>query len=258
MPDDPNPPHPILSAYYRSESDRVTFVRSLFDGTARYYDRINAIFSLGTGRWYRRHMLGVAGLKAGHKLIDVATGTGLVAREAERITGKGNVIGLDMSPGMLAECRRRSSIDVIQADAQRLPVANASMDMLSMGYALRHVHDLGATFGAFLNVLKPGGNLIILEIGRARSRRVQAALRVYLGRVVPFLSGVTASAESRTLMTYYWDTIEECVAPESILAALQQAGFSNVRKQTHFGVFHAYLASRPINATALNHHHVDA
>ena len=240
----PCPPHPVLPTYYRTEGDRVAFVRSIFDRTAQYYDRINAIFSLGTGRWYRRRMLQVAGLKPGQMLLDVATGTGLVAQEAVRITGAGNVIGLDMSPGMLAECRRKLPISVVLADAQKLPLADGSVDMLSMGYALRHVQDLNATFGSFLRVLKPGGNLLILEIGRSGSRRAQSLMRFYLGKIVPFLSGVTASQDSRTLMTYYWDTIEECVAPERILASLRDAGFTNVRKQTHFGVFHAYMATR--------------
>ncbi|NVN10361.1 class I SAM-dependent methyltransferase [Nguyenibacter vanlangensis] len=244
----PSPPHPVLTGYYRTEGDRVAFVRSIFDRTARYYDRINAIFSLGTGGWYRRRILRRAGLVAGQSLLDVATGTGLVAREAARITGAGNVVGLDMSPGMLAACRQRLPIGLVLADAQHLPVPDAGVDMLSMGYALRHVDDLAATFAEYRRVIRPGGALLILEIGRAHSPMAQSLMRFYLGQIVPFLSGVAASRDSRTLMHYYWETIEECVSPDRILTRLREAGFTNVRKETNFGVFHAYMAQCPLDA----------
>lgn len=242
----PCPPHPVLPDYYRTKGEHRQFVRSIFDKTACYYDRINAVFSLGSGKWYRRWMLRMAGLRAGQTLLDVATGTGLVAQEAATITDAANIIGLDMSAGMLGQCRDKLPIQVVLADAQALPVAPASMDMLSMGYALRHVHDLRATFTGYLDVLKPGGHVLILEIGRADNRLVQLLLRFYLGRVVPLLSGVAASQDSRRLMAYYWDTIEECVPPARILDTMQSVGFSKVRKHTSFGVFHAYMAERPL------------
>ncbi|MFT8417531.1 MAG: class I SAM-dependent methyltransferase [Acetobacter sp.] len=240
----PCPPHPVLSAYYRTKGERVQFVRSIFDRTAAHYDRINTIFSLGSGRWYRRRMLRMAGLRSGQSLLDVATGTGLVAQEAATLTDAANIVGLDMSLGMLAQCQHKLPIQLVLADAQNLPVADASVDMLSMGYALRHVHDLTATFAGYLKAIKPGGHILILEIGRADNRLVQFLLRFYLGRVVPLLSGVTASHESRTLMAYYWDTIEECVPPARILETMKAVGFDKVRKQTSFGVFHAYMAER--------------
>ncbi|MFT9014605.1 MAG: class I SAM-dependent methyltransferase [Acetobacter sp.] len=239
------PPHPVLSSYYRDAASRQGFVRSLFDRTATHYDRINAIFSLGSGRWYRRWMLRRVGLKAGDRILDVATGTGLVAREASRIAGPNGVIGLDMSPGMLAECRKNLPIALVQADAQRLPFPDGHFDFLSMGYALRHVSDLHRTFIAYRRVLKPGGRVLILEIGRARKPFVQAVLRFYLGRIVPTLSGVAASRDSRQLMEYYWDTIAECVSPDDIVSTLRQAGFEDVRHYTSLGVFHAYAGSAP-------------
>lgn len=239
------PPHPVLSAYYQDPKSRQNFVQSIFDRTARHYDRINAIFSLGSGRWYRRWMLRRIGLKAGDKVLDVATGTGLVAREAARIAGKNNIIGLDMSAGMLAQCRQNLPIALVQADAQHLPFPDACLDFLSMGYALRHVSDLRKTFIAYRRVLKPGGHVLILEIGRANSPYVQAFLKFYLGRVVPLLSGIAATRDSRKLMEYYWDTIAECVPPNEIMQNLRDAGFENVRRYTSFGVFHAYAAQAP-------------
>ncbi|TCW21827.1 demethylmenaquinone methyltransferase [Gluconobacter oxydans] len=240
------PPHPVLSAWYDDSARRSGFVQSLFDRTAPYYDRINTIFSLGSGRWFRRRMLRQTGLQAGDRVLDIATGTGLVAREAAGIAGASNVVGLDMSAGMLAECRRNvPGVSLVQADAQRLPFSDGQFDLLSMGYALRHVADLRETFSVWRHALRPGGHVLILEIGRARSVMIQKILRLYLGRIVPFLSGVTATRDSRTLMEYYWDTIAQCVSPEEIRKALSDAGFENVQQQTYFGVFHAYTGRRP-------------
>jgi demethylmenaquinone methyltransferase/2-methoxy-6-polyprenyl-1,4-benzoquinol methylase len=95
-------PHPILPAYYDSEAQRRGFVRRLFDQTAGDYDRIERAVSFGTGAWYRRQALLRAGLTPGMRVLDVAVGTGLVAREALAVVGEsGQVIGLDPSAGML-------------------------------------------------------------------------------------------------------------------------------------------------------------
>ena len=241
----PCPPQPVLPEYYRTKGEHRQFVRSIFDRTACYYDRINSVFSLGSGKWYRRWMLRMAGLRAGQKLLDVATGTGLVAREAATITDMTNIIGLDMSAGMLKQCRDKLPIQVVLADAQALPVAPASMDMLSMGYALRHVQDLRATFAGYLETLKPGGHVLILAIGRADNRFIQLMLRFYLGRIVPLLSGVTASQESKTLMAYYWDTKEGGFPPARFLTTFLAVVNSKVRNPTALVWSYAELGYSP-------------
>jgi len=240
-------PHPTLSAYYPEDAQRAGFVRSLFDDTAPHYDRINRLFSLGTGAWYRRRALRQAGLAPGMRVLDVATGTGLVAREAARIAGPlGSVLGLDPSAGMLAEARRELAIPLLQGRAESLPLATGSVDFVSMGYALRHVADLATTFGEFLRVLRPGGRVLLLEIGRPDGAWAHAAARIYLGRVVPALCRLGAPrGRSGTLMRYYWDTIEACVPAETILRHLGQAGFAEVGCETSLGIFRAYSARRP-------------
>ncbi|KAA2213048.1 class I SAM-dependent methyltransferase [Teichococcus oryzae] len=242
-------PHPVLPAYYPEPARRAAFVRQLFDDTAAQYDRINRVFSLGTGAWYRRHALRRAGLRPGMTVLDVATGTGLVAREAARLTGpEGRVWGLDPSSGMLAEARRAlagTPAALLQGRAEAIPLPDASVDFISMGYALRHVADLAATFAEFHRVLRPGGQLLLLEIGRPDGAAAHALARLYLGHVVPALCRLSAPrARSGTLMRYYWDTIEACVPAETIQAHLRGAGFAEVGCETSAAIFRAYSARR--------------
>jgi demethylmenaquinone methyltransferase / 2-methoxy-6-polyprenyl-1,4-benzoquinol methylase len=239
-------PHTQLPKYYGDARQRPAFVRALFDRTARHYDRINNVLSLGTGGWYRRRALIQAGLRPGMRVLDVATGTGLVARQALTITGeRGAVVGLDLSQGMLSELRLKLGIGLVQARAEQLPLVDATFDFLSIGYALRHVADLAGTFREFHRVLKPGGRLLILEISRPTTRFKLATIRHYLGHVMPWLSRLaTGAAETQTLMRYYWDTIEHCVAPETIIAAIQEAGFAEAGSRVEFDVFRTYFGSK--------------
>jgi demethylmenaquinone methyltransferase/2-methoxy-6-polyprenyl-1,4-benzoquinol methylase len=156
------------------------------------------------------------------------------------------VIGLDLSESMLAEARRALGIPLVQGLAEQLPVAADSVDFLSMGYALRHVADLGATFAEFRRVLRPGGTVLLLEIARPGGPWRRALAGLYFGRLVPLLSRwTTAAPESETLMRYYWDTIENCVAPAVILQALAAAGFVEVRCNAQLDLFRAYLGRKP-------------
>ncbi len=246
-PGDALPPHPTLAQYYGLDADRPRFVRRLFDRAARDYDTIEGGMAMGTGRWYRREALRRAGLVAGMRVLDVAIGTGLVAREASRLAGDPRcVIGLDPSAGMLAEARRQLGVTGLLGVGEQLPIATASIDFVSMGYALRHLADLGVTFREFFRVLRPGGTVCVLELTRPPSRTGFAALRFYMRRIVPILTRLrTRNVEAELLMRYFWDTVESCVPPEKILAALDGAGFEDVQRTLAVGLFSEYTGRTP-------------
>jgi len=243
----PIKPHPGLREHYDSISERYGYTRSLFDATAGHYERIDRMFSLGSGGWYRRRALRRGGLRPGMRVLDVAVGTGLVARAALQVTeGRSDVVGLDVNQYMLAESQSTLRIPLIQANAEQLPVAEASVDFVSMGYALRHVSDLALTFQEFLRVLRPGGILLLLEIARPAGRTMHGVTAWYLGSFVPSLCRLLIPrSSSSALMRYFWTTIEHCVAPAVILDELTAVGFVEVGCDTDLGVFRAYRARKP-------------
>jgi len=242
----PQLPHAPLPDYYRDEADHARYVRRIFDETAVDYDRIERAMALGSGGWYRREALKRAGLASGDKVIDVGIGTGLLAREACALIGvQGRLIGVDPSPGMLAQVDL-PGVELRAGRAEEVPCATGEADFLSFGYAFRHVSDVDAALQEFLRVLRPGGRLLILEISQPESRLSRMLLKFYMRRIVPTLARLIArERNSSELWSYYWDTIETCIPPAQILQAMERAGFLMVKRHTELGIFSEYTAVRP-------------
>ena len=240
-------PHAPLLEYYGQDQQRCAWVVDLFDRTAVDYERIVGLMAMGSGSWYRRHALSSAGLQSGMQVIDVGTGTGLVAREAARLVGPGGcVLGVDPSAAMLANARAMAGVRLVLGRAESVPAPDASADFLCMGYALRHISDLSVAFREFGRVLRPGGRLCLLEITRPVGRWRRALLKTYMRMLVPWAARVLArERDSPLLMRYYWDTIEACIAPPLIVAALDAAGFVEVTRRVELGIFSQYCARRP-------------
>jgi demethylmenaquinone methyltransferase/2-methoxy-6-polyprenyl-1,4-benzoquinol methylase len=241
------PPHPPLLAYYPREDERREWLLRLFDRTAADYDRIERIMALGSGSWYRRRALQRSGLRAGMRVFDIGTGTGLVAREAAHIVGDpALIVGVDPSPGMVRNARVPAGVQLLAGSAECIPAADAAADFLSMGYALRHISDLSLAFREFHRVLRPGGRLCLLELTRPEHAGSRALLRLYMRGLIPLAARLVARhADTPELMRYYWDTIETCAAPALILAAIRAAGFVDVRRNIELGIFSEYCARKP-------------
>lgn len=233
-----------MPEYYADAEGKRRFTRRMFDSSAPDYDRVDRLFAFGSGPRYRREALLRGGLAPGLRVLDVAVGTGLVAREALRVVGDvGSVVGVDPSAGMMAHSSLRG-LALARGRAEALPFAGQSFDFLCLGYALRHLADLETVFREFRRVLKPGGRLLVLEITRPEGRMAAAVLKAYLHGVLPVLARLVASSkETATLYRYYWDTIEACVPPGRIMATMAAAGFAGVARHVSLGVFSEYRAS---------------
>ncbi len=236
-------PHTPLRDYYGDDAKREMYVQGLFDETAPDYDRIEAVLAFGSGPWYRRQALLRAGLKSGAHVLDVGIGTGLVAREAVSIIGaQGKLVGVDPSPGMMKEVNV-PGVELVRGYAERLPRPDQSADFLSMGYALRHISDVAAAFAEFHRVLKPGGRLCVLEITRPKTGFGTSVLRGYMRVAVPMIARVVGKqGHTSELWRYYWDTIEACIAPATVVSALEAAGFIHVKQHVELGIFSEFTA----------------
>ena len=237
-------PHPILTEHYATPEAKPAFVDRLFDKGAPHYDGIVDWGFLRSGAWYRRWVQQRHGLKRGDRVLDVACGTGLVAVEAVRILGTAeNITCLDPSAGMLAVARTKLAAQFIQGRAEAMPLPDDAFDFLTMGYALRHVSDLETTFREYRRVLKPGGRLLILEVTKPTGAVAGFLFRCYFGRIYPALARLfTRSRDAGDMMRYYWETMDACVPPAAVLAALRAAGLTDVKRNTALGLFSEYTA----------------
>ena len=240
-------PIPVMPGYFSNEAEKNRFISSIFDHTAGDYDRMERILGLGNGSRYRGQALERAGLTAGMSVIDIAVGTGLVAREAVRITGDPRlVVGVDPSVGMLNSAKVPPGVRLVEGRAEAIPFPDALFDFLSMGYALRHITDLSMAFGEFHRVVKPGARICILEITPPESRIGKALLKAYMHVLVPAAARLFAkSVDTEKLWRYYWETIEACTPPENVIATLEACGFDGVRRQVSHSIFSEYQAVRP-------------
>ena len=241
----PVAPHPPLEHYYGDAAAREGYVRELFDETAPWYDWAIRLLSFGSGDWYRREAVRRVGLEPGMKLLDLASGTGVVVRAATEVTGDPrSIVGADVSIGMLRSGPTRSP--KVQSPAETLPFRSGSFDRITIGFALRHFADLGVVFAECHRVLRPGGKLLILEITAPESRIARTFLGAYMGGLAPAIIRVrTRSARTAQLFRYYWETTRDCVRPEVILETMRGAGLVDAQRAISMGIFSEYSATKP-------------
>lgn len=237
------PPEPAQVA---DPAGRQAAMRALFNQAAKQYDPVNRLFSLGSGGWYRRSRLRRSGLAPGDRVVDIAVGTGLLAREAIALNRDPKaVIGVDVSEAMLAIAKAKLGIALIQGSAEALPLASGIADFVTMGYALRHVADLAAALREALRVLRPGGKIVLLEISAPGQRLHRVLAAAYIGGILPVISLLmTRDRSSRMLMRYHWRSIANFMPPAAVIQELEAAGFSLVRCDSEFDLFRHYTASK--------------
>ncbi len=170
----------------------------LFRGLPRRYDVLSSALSFGQDPRWRRALVGEVAPASGARVLDVATGTGMVAAELLARCGDCSVVGIDQSAEMLAGARARfagdARVELIEGQAERLPFDDDSFDALTVTYLLRYVDDPPATLRELARVVKPGGRVASLEFGVPPWPPARAAWRFYTAVGLPAL-GRLASRE---------------------------------------------------------------
>lgn len=245
-----NSPSPLIIT-----EPKGPFIRRLFDSISPRYDFFNRLSSLGLDRRWRRRTVEALKLLPGMRVLDVASGTGdLSVAAAKEIVPLGTVVALDLSGPMLRFAREKCGsfpparwhVKLVQAQAEELPFPAGSFDAATMGFALRNVSDLEATFQELHRVLRPGGRIALLEFGRPKPLWLNIGHRIWLSVVVPFLGILTMGKVWPFL--YLRRSIFQFPEPEEVLRRLEAAGFRQAEAAPlDGGIVVIYRAVRPVN-----------
>ncbi len=204
----------VASTEQRSPRKREAL--ELFSGLPRRYDELSAALSFWQDPRWRRALVSALAPRAGQRVLDVATGTGMVAAEL-LARADCSVVGIDQSPQMLAAARARfaadggssagvsARVELVEGQAESLPFADASFDALTFTYLLRYVDDPAATMRELARVVRPGGRVASLEFGVPPWAPARAAWRLYTAVGLPTL-GRLASRE--------WAQVGRFLGPE--------------------------------------------
>ena len=213
-----------------SKDDKAGLVRDVFDSVAGRYDLMNDLMSGGLHRLWKRFTIGQAALRPGNAVLDLAGGTGDLARAfARRVGDEGHVVLADINAAMLRQGRRRlidagvaGNFSIAQVDAEALPFADRSFDCISMAFGLRNVTDKDAALRSMYRTLKTGGKAMILEFSEP-NKAIKPAYDLYSFRVLPVLGRLVAKdADS---YQYLAESIRMHPDQEALKAMMEDAGF---------------------------------
>jgi demethylmenaquinone methyltransferase/2-methoxy-6-polyprenyl-1,4-benzoquinol methylase len=184
---------------------------------------------------WKHFTLSLANLRVGQRALDVAGGTGdLAAGLARQVGNRGHVVLTDINAAMLARGRDRlinegfvSNVTFAQVNAERLPFANGTFDCVTIGFGLRNVTDKAAALASMLRVLKPGGQLLILEFSHPVSPALKALYDAYSFRFLPMLGKIVAKDEAS--YRYLAESIRMHPDQEKLLGMMRDAGLEGCR-----------------------------
>lgn len=211
-----------------------------FDTIARTYDRLNRLMTLGLDRrWRKRALRGIQG-----NVLDVACGTGDMV--VELLKHGCTVTGIDLSDEMLAIARQKATSAIFQlGNAEALPFPDASFDAVTCAFGVRNFVHLEQGLSEMLRVLKPGGQLVVLELATPDSPLVKPFYNLYTRRIIPWLGSRIAG--NREAYTYLPASIERFPKGDAFLEKIRNSQFPilNCRqRKLTFGVCRLYTASR--------------
>jgi demethylmenaquinone methyltransferase/2-methoxy-6-polyprenyl-1,4-benzoquinol methylase len=212
--------------------DKARRVREVFESVAGKYDLMNDLMSMGVHRLWKQYTLSQTGLRPGQRALDVAGGTGdLAAGMSKQVGDDGLVLLTDINPAMLAKGRDRMvdlgivrNLRVSLANAECLPFKDQSFDCVTIAFGLRNVTDKPAALRSMLRVLRPGGQLLVLEFSKPTAPGLKPIYDTYSFSVLPWLGKMIAQDEAS--YRYLAESIRRFPDQETLRTMMQDAGFS--------------------------------
>ncbi len=209
--------------------EKVQRVGQVFTSVASRYDMMNDLMSFGIHRLWKRIAIELSGVRLGHQVLDLAGGTGDLTRQFSKIVGEqGKVILADINAEMLQMGREKLLnqgilVDYVQANAEMLPFADNSFDIVTMAFGLRNVTHKETALASILRVLKPGGRVIILEFSELQIEPLKPLYNLYSFKILPLLGKMIAKdADS---YRYLAESIRMHPNQKTLLNMMQAVGF---------------------------------
>jgi demethylmenaquinone methyltransferase/2-methoxy-6-polyprenyl-1,4-benzoquinol methylase len=214
-------------------NEKAQRVAGVFHSVASKYDLMNDLMSGGIHRLWKRFTIEVSAVRPGHKVLDIAGGTGDLAYKFSKLVGKdGQVILSDINSSMLNVGRDRlmdrgvnNNVQYAQLDAQYLPFDDNTFDCITIAFGLRNVTDKDLALRSMLRVLKPGGRLLVLEFSKPQNSTLEKAYDQYSFRILPLMGKlITNDADS---YRYLAESIRMHPDQETLKSMMNDAGFTN-------------------------------
>jgi len=211
--------------------EKATRVRAVFDSVADRYDLMNDLMSLGIHRIWKRFAVELAGIRAGQRILDLASGTGDLADRFAGLVGPGgHVVMTDINNAMLQNGRDRmlnkghaGNLDYVLVNAETIPFADNSFDCVTIAFGLRNVTDKQRALGEMYRVLKPGGRALVLEFSHPTDKTFSKFYDLYSFKLLPAIGKViTKDADS---YRYLAESIRMHPDQETLKGMMEQAGF---------------------------------
>lgn len=227
-------------------ADKAGYVSGMFGRIARRYDLMNVLMSFGQDASWRRYTVRQAAPRHGDLVLDVATGTGRIAQGLARAGAR--AVGIDFSLPMMLQGRRDGvgkgeQVYFAGADALHLPFGDATFDCITTGFAMRNVIDIEGAFREMARVVKPGGRVVCLEVGRPGLPVTRLFHRIYTQKIVPLVGRVVAG--DADAYTYLPSSMGKFPPPDELARIMRAAGLRNVRyRQFTFGAAAVHCAVR--------------
>jgi demethylmenaquinone methyltransferase/2-methoxy-6-polyprenyl-1,4-benzoquinol methylase len=220
--------------------EKAGLVKDVFDSVASRYDIMNDLMSAGLHRLWKRHTISQAAARPGDVILDLAGGTGDLAREFTKKVGPGgHVILADINAAMLRQGRTRlvdagvsGNLSIAQVDAQDLPFADGTFNCITMAFGLRNVTDKAAALCSMFRTLKPGGKAMILEFSEP-AKAIKPAYDLYSFKVLPMLGRMVAGDSDS--YQYLAESIRVHPDQEALKSMMEEAGFERCRYQNLAG-----------------------
>jgi demethylmenaquinone methyltransferase/2-methoxy-6-polyprenyl-1,4-benzoquinol methylase len=213
--------------------EKARYVERMFSRIATGYDRVNRAMTFGLDQGWRRRVVTLAAPTPDAQMLDIGTGTGDFLVELTTRCPQGTAVGVDFTIPMMqagwpkisgpAEAGRASFVG---GDALQLPFPDQTFDVLTTGFVMRNVTDIGRAFREMYRVARPGARLVCLEVARPRNALIRFGHRMYFEQVVPWIGALLGG--DRTAYTYLPQSARAFPGPEALAELMREAGWVEV------------------------------